>query len=248
MSVTAIVPAAGLGRRAGGEVPKQFRLLGGMPLLTRTLLNLTTPGLVDALILVVPPGAEEWCQKEVIAPYPLPPIIEIAPGGAERQESVFRGLQQATVKTQLVVIHDAVRPFISSGLLRRTIEAARSFRAAVAAIPASETVKVVEQGFIRETPSRDRLWIAQTPQAFLVDLIQEAHRRAAAEGFQGTDDAMLVERLGVQVKVVLSYPDNIKITTAEDLERAAQVLTRWEDTGCGSASATTSTPWSPDAR
>lgn len=242
MNVTAIVPAAGLGRRAGGDVPKQFLLLRGMPILTRTLLNLTNPGLVNALVLVVPPGAEEWCQQHILAPYPLPPIIEIIPGGAERQESVFRGLQRRTAETQLVVIHDAVRPFVSPDLLRRTIEAAQTFRAAVAAVPAVETVKVVERELIRETPPRDRLWIAQTPQAFEGELIREAYRRAAADGFRGTDDAMLVERLGVQVKVVLSYPENMKITTAEDLQRAEQLLSRWEDAGCGSASATTSIP------
>lgn len=242
MNVTAIVPAAGLGRRAGGDVPKQFLLLRGMPILTRTLLNLTNPGLVNALVLVVPPGAEEWCQQHILAPYPLPPIIEIIPGGAERQESVFRGLQRTTAETQLVVIHDAVRPFVSLDLLRRTIEAAQTFRAAVAAVPAVETVKVVERELIRETPPRDRLWIAQTPQAFEGELIREAYRRAAADGFRGTDDAMLVERLGVQVKVVLSYPENMKITTAEDLQRAEQLLSRWEDAGCGSASATTSIP------
>ncbi len=247
MSVTAIVPAAGLGRRAGGEIAKQFRLLRGIPLVTRTLLNLTGSGLVDSLILVVPPGAEEWCQKQLIAPDRLPPIIEIIPGGAERQESVFRGLQRATVTTRMVVIHDAVRPFVSPDLLRRTIEAARNFRAAVAVVPAAETVKVVESGFVRETPSRERLWIAQTPQTFEGELIQQAYHRAAADGFRGTDDAMLVERLGVQVKVVLSYPENIKITTPEDLERAEQILSRWENAGCESASATTSTPLSPDA-
>lgn len=242
MNVTAIVPAAGLGRRAGGDVPKQFLLLRGMPILTRTLLNLTNPGLVNALVLVVPPGAEEWCQQHILAPYPLPPIIQIIPGGAERQESVFRGLQRTTAETQLVVIHDAVRPFVSPDLLRRTIEAAQTFRAAVAAVPAVETVKVVERELIRETPPRDRLWIAQTPQAFEGELIREAYRRAAADGFRGTDDAMLVERLGVQVKVVLSYPENMKITTAEDVQRAEQLLSRWEDAGCGSASATTSIP------
>lgn len=247
MSVTAIVPAAGLGRRAGGEIPKQFRLLRGVPILTRTLLNLTTSGLVDSVILMVAPGAEQWCRKEVIAPYSLPPNIEIVPGGAERQESVFRGLQRTAGGTQFVVIHDAVRPFVSPDLLRRTIEAARDFRAAVAAVPAAETVKVVEGGFVRETPGRDRLWIAQTPQAFQEDLIQEAYRRAAVDEFRATDDAMLVERLGVQVKVVVSYPENIKITTADDLERAEQILGRWEEAGCGSASATTSTPSSPDA-
>lgn len=246
-NVTAIVPAAGLGRRAGRDVPKQFLPLRGIPILTRTLLTLTRSGLVESLILMVPPGAEDWCQQHVLAPYSLPPTIEILSGGAERQESVFRGLARVTGHTRLVVIHDAVRPFLSPELLRGTIEAARTFRAAVAAVPAVETVKVVESGFIRETPSRDRLWIAQTPQAFEGDLIQEAYRRAAADGFQGTDDAMLVERLGVPIKVVSSYPENIKITTAEDLKRAEQILSRWENAECGSASDTISIPSSPDA-
>lgn len=247
-NITAIVPAAGLGRRAGGDVPKQFLPLRGIPILTRTLLNLTRSTLVDALILVVPPGAEDWCQQHILAPYSLPRIIETVPGGAERQESVFRGLERVVPKTQIVIIHDGVRPFISPELLRRTAEAAEEFRAAVAAVAAVETIKVVESGFIRETPSRDRLWIAQTPQAFHGDLIQEAYHRAAADGFRATDDAMLVERLGIPIKVVPSYPENIKITTAEDFERGEHILSRWEDAGCGSASATTSIPSSPDVR
>jgi 2-C-methyl-D-erythritol 4-phosphate cytidylyltransferase len=246
--VTAIVPAAGLGRRAGGDVPKQFLLLGGMPILTRTLRHLTTPGLIDAVILAVPPGVEEWCRRHVLAPYSLPPIIEIIPGGAERQDSVFRALQGTTDESRLVLIHDAVRPFVSADLLRRTVEGAERFRAAVAAVPAVETVKIVEDGFVRESPPRDRLWIAQTPQAFHGDVIREAYRRAAADGVRGTDDAILVERLGVPVKVVPSYPENFKITTPEDLERAEHILSRWEALECGSASATTSIPSSPDAR
>ncbi len=245
-NVTAIVPAAGLGRRAGGDVPKQFLLLRGIPILTRTLLSLTRSDVVTTLILVVPPGAEEWCQRHVLSPYAIPPIIQTIPGGAERQDSVFRGLERVTAETQLVVIHDAVRPFVSSDLLRRTIEAAEQFGGAVAAVPAVETVKVVESGFIQETPSRDRLWIAQTPQAFHRDLVQEAYRRAAAEGFRATDDAMLVERLGVPIRVVSSYPENIKITTAEDLQRAEHILGRWEGAGCASESATTFIPSSPD--
>lgn len=227
MGVTAIVPAAGLGRRMEGESPKQFRPLGGMPLLSRTLLHLTTSGLVDAVILVVPPGAEARCRREVVDPYPFSSITEIVPGGAERQESVYRGLERATAETDLVVIHDAVRPFVSSDLLRRILDAAREWRAAVAAVPATETIKVVGDGFIQATPPRDRLWVAQTPQAFQSALLREAHRRAIADGFQGTDDAMLVERLGVRVKVVLGSPENIKVTTTEDLERAEQILVRW---------------------
>ncbi len=246
MGVTAIVPAAGLGRRVGGNVPKQFRLLKGIPVLVRTLLNLTHGGLIDRLILVVPPGTEDWCQKEIVASYSLPPIIQIVPGGAERQESVFLGLQSAPVGTDIVVIHDAVRPFVSADILRRTIEAAREFRAAVAAVPAVETIKVVESGFTVKTPVRDTLWIAQTPQTFERDLIAEGVRRAVDDGVRATDDAMLVERLGVQVRVVVSYPENIKITTTEDLARAEQILSRWEDAGCGSASAMTSIPSSPD--
>src|SRR3989304_456338 len=152
--VTAIVPAAGLGRRAGGSDPKQGPLLGGMPILTRTLLHLTTPGLINALILVVPPGAEEWCRRHVLAPYPLPPIIDIIPGGAERQGAGSRGPPARAAGSRVVVIHDAVRPFVSADLLESTIDGARRFRAAVAAVPAVETGKGVEDGVVGGAPAR----------------------------------------------------------------------------------------------
>lgn len=203
---------------------KQFLPLDGIPILARTLLALSKGGAVQSLVVVVPPG-EEARGMELIHRFQIPVEAEVVEGGAERQESVYLGLQRAKPITDLVVIHDGVRPFVSQELLQACLREAEAWGAAVAAIPVKETIKEVdEEGLILGTPERRRLWAAQTPQVFRYDLIVEAHRRAREEGFVGTDDAALVERLGVKVKVVLGSPDNIKITTPEDLVLAEQLV------------------------
>lgn len=203
---------------------KQFLPLDGIPILARTLLALSKGGAVHSLVVVVPPG-EEARTRDMIRHFQIPLEAEVIGGGAERQESVYLGLQRAKSITDLVVIHDGVRPFVSQELLQACLREAEAWGAAVAAIPVKETIKEVdEEGLILRTPERRRLWAAQTPQVFRYDLIVEAYRRAREEGFVGTDDSSLVERLGVKVKVVLGSPDNIKITTSEDLVLAEQLI------------------------
>lgn len=233
MHVTAVIPAAGTGVRMGGPVAKPFLLLGGIPLLARTLLRLARSQVIDAYVLVVPPGSEETCARAVVAAYGLPAASRIVPGGAVRQASVRAGLQALPPGTDLVLVHDAARPCVPVSVVRATVEAAARDGAAVAAVPATETVKEARaDGRVLRTLPRESLWIAQTPQVFARALILEAHAAAAADGFLGTDDAALVERLGRPVTLVPGSAENIKVTHPADLEVAARLLAAQGEGGC----------------
>ncbi len=218
MTCAALVTAAGIGTRMGTDLPKQYLDLHGMPVLARTLLAFERHPLVDRIVLTVPPGDEQRCRDLVLSPFKWSKISEVVKGGASRQESVYNGLRNLE-ETEIVAIHDGVRPLVSSETITATIDAARLSGAAVACVPIRETVKR-QVGPHVETIPRVDLWLAHTPQAFRTSLILEAHRRALQDGFNGTDDSSLVERMGHPVTIVLDSEDNLKITTPEDLERA----------------------------
>ena len=208
----------------GLETPKQFLELEGKPLLLRTLETFASAPFLDGLLLVTSPSCVEKA-RELAGRLPERSLsIEVLEGGAERQDSVFNGLRRLPDDCRWVMVHDGVRPFATLELLERAWQAARAHQAVVVALPATDTVKGVEDGRIVETLPRDRVWLAQTPQVFRKDLLTEAYRRARSEGWSGTDDASLVERTGAPVFVVEGEPTNIKITTPEDLDRAAWIL------------------------
>ena len=219
LSVVAIVPAAGTGSRMGGSSPKQFLRLGGVPVLVRTLRILAGSRVVRGIVLVAPPAAVERTRR-LLARHRVPRVLAVVPGGAERQESVWLGLQAVPPAADLVVVHDGVRPFITGTLVRDVVEAARRFGAAICGIPVRETVKRHREGFVETTVDRGGLWLIQTPQAFRRTLLWEAHDKARRDGFLGTDDAVLVERLGVPVRMVAGLQENLKITTPDALARA----------------------------
>ena len=224
MHVTAIVPAAGGGTRMAGALPKQYLPLAGIPLLARTLQALRASGRVDSLILVVPPGQEARCRTEILEPFGLH-ADAVVPGGADRQASVFAGLSRIPEGTDLVLVHDGARPFITPAVIQAVVAAAAEAGAAVAAIPVTDTIKVAgPDGSVKETPERGRLWAAQTPQVFRPALLREAHRQALQDGFRSTDDSALVERLGHPVRLVPGSPENVKITTKADLALADHIL------------------------
>ncbi len=224
MHVTAIVPAAGAGTRVAGAEPKQYLLLAGLPLLTRTLLALRASGRVDSLVLVVPPGHEPRCRVEILEPYGLTADAVVA-GGEDRQASVYAGLLQASTATDLILVHDGVRPFITPAGIQAVVDAAADAGAAVVVLPVTDTIKLASRdGWVAETPERGRLWAAQTPQVFRAALFREAHVRALQDGFRGTDDSVLVERLGHPVRLVPGSPENLKITRSTDLALADQIL------------------------
>lgn len=202
----------------GGQSPKAFLPLGGIPLLARTLKKFEACPIVDEIIPLVPEGEVPFCAEEIVRRFSLKKVSRILPGGPERQDSVYYGLKAIEGKADFVIIHDGARPFVSLELIGRAISETRRWKAVVAAIPVGDTIKEVsEEREVQRTVDRSRLWIIQTPQSFEHSLIAQAQERAREEGFRGTDDASLVERLGVPVKVIEGSRFNLKITTPEDL-------------------------------
>lgn len=219
-----VVVAAGRGSRMGTAESKQYLLLGDKPILVHTLLLFERMQEVDSIVLVVSEGDEARCHT-YIEQYELRKVSAVITGGTERQYSVKAGLEAFIAETEWVLIHDGVRPFPAEEHMRACWREAMRSDAAVLAVPVKDTIKVVnEQGQIESTPDRRSLWAIQTPQAFRLSVLKEAHERAAAEHFVGTDDAMLVERLGKTVQVVQADYYNIKITTPEDLPWAEWIL------------------------
>jgi 2-C-methyl-D-erythritol 4-phosphate cytidylyltransferase len=227
MRTAAIVPAAGSGNRMGRELSKQYLSLGGTPLLVHALNVFERCPLVDALIVVVPPPDVDSVRTELLPPWNLKKLAGIIPGGKERQDSVRAGIEALDRETGLVVIHDAVRPFITVGLIENCIRAAAEEGAATVGVPVKDTVKeVAADGRVMRTCDRNLLWLTQTPQAFRRDIIENAHRVAVRDGYRGTDDTSLVERLGIAVRMILGDYGNIKITTPEDLVIAEALVAK----------------------
>lgn len=210
---TLIIPAAGEGRRLGGDTAKAFVDLAGAPMICRTMERFDGAAFIAQRVVAVRPGDVEAARKHLTKW-----DVTVVEGGALRQHSVAAALRET--RCAYVAIHDGARPFISQDLIRRVLEAALRTGAAIAAVPVTDTIKRVENGLIRETVSRDCLWAAQTPQAFRTDLIRRALMGIDGQGIEVTDDARLVEMLGHTVRIVEGERENIKITTPEDLERA----------------------------
>ncbi len=216
--VVALMPAAGRGLRMGGSVPKQFLSLGGEPLVIQSLRALQAAPVVDQIILAVPPADVEYCEHEIVSRQRFTKVTKVVAGGAERQDSVRHALAQIPSDTEIVLIHDAVRPFVTLRMIAEVVAAARKEGGAIIALPMRDTVKQVRtDGMIERTVDRTPLWLAQTPQAFRRDWIETAHRKAHVEGVRATDDASLVEWLGYSVAVVEGSGENIKVTRPEDL-------------------------------
>jgi len=216
---SAIIVAAGQGVRMGGSVSKQYMPLDGMSILGRTLTAFVECCFFEEVIVVVAAGDREYCRRQVINRLDLKQAIRIVVGGRDRQESVFNGLEASNGQDDdTVLIHDGVRPFVSEDILTQCLAAVKAHGACIAAVPASDTLKQIGSGGkIAQTLPREGVWLAQTPQGFRLGLARAAHRQARAEGFSGTDDAQLVERLGQSVAVVPGNRANIKITTPDDL-------------------------------
>ncbi len=223
--VVALVPAAGRGLRMGGSVPKQFLSLGGEPLIVQSLRTLQASPVVDQIVLAVPFADVEYCKDEIVSRYRFTKVAKVVAGGAERQDSVRYALTQIPSDTEIVLIHDAVRPFVTQRMIEEVVAAARKEGAAIIALPMRDTVKQVRtDGTIERTVDRTPLWLAQTPQAFRRNWIESAHKKAHAEGIRATDDAFLVEWLGYSVAVVEGSGGNIKVTRPEDLVIGEAIL------------------------
>lgn len=224
--VYAIIVAAGKGLRLKGALRKQYIALDGIPILRHTLNKFDSCEQVNQIIVVAPKEDLDFCRNEILMSPKLQKDVHLVAGGAERQDSVFIGLNAIETDDGIVLIHDGVRPFVRQSHLAACINGAAEFGACILGIPAFDTVKKVSStNVITQTLIRDNLWLAQTPQAFQLKLIKKAHETAKQEGFIGTDDASLVERLGEVVKIIPGSRSNIKITDQEDLE-LAQALSR----------------------
>ncbi|UKS25618.1 2-C-methyl-D-erythritol 4-phosphate cytidylyltransferase [Paenibacillus sp. HWE-109] len=219
-----IIVAAGKGSRMGTAESKQYLQLGQKPILVHTLQLFQNIQEVHEIILVVGEHDIDRCRSYV-QDYGLSKTTHVLSGGAERQDSVRRGLDSLQQGTDWVLVHDGVRPFVKKEHVFDCLEKAQEQDAAVLAVPVKDTIKVVDtEKRIQSTPDRRSLWAIQTPQAFRLSVLQEAHERALQENFIGTDDAMLVERIGTTVHVVEGDYYNIKITTPEDLPWAEWIL------------------------
>lgn len=225
MKVCAVIPAGGQGTRMGGTVPKQFQALKGKPILYYTLKTFQDSGLVDSIVLVVPQKELECARVDWLR---NPSVVkQVVVGGEKRQDSVFNGYQSLSKDTDIVLVHDGVRPFLSKEMIAETISSAEKFGAAITAIPVHDTLKQVdESGKVQRTVEREGLWRVQTPQAFRYDLLGEAFRKAQADTFYGTDEAGLIEYLGQEVRIVDGSEWNLKLTRPEDLVLGENIVTK----------------------
>ncbi|HEV2234753.1 MAG TPA: 2-C-methyl-D-erythritol 4-phosphate cytidylyltransferase [Terriglobia bacterium] len=219
MSVLAIIPAAGVGVRMGGGTPKQFLSLEGVPIFVHTLRKFVAAHSIDEIFLALRAEDMERVHQDIDREH-FSKTVRLVAGGPTRQETVALALAEASEGTEVVVVHDAVRPFIELEMIGRVVETARKDGAAILGIPSVDTVKQVERQTILGTIPRERIVLAQTPQAFRCNIIQEAFARANADGFIGTDESSLVERLGHPVTVLMGSDRNIKITKPSDLPLA----------------------------
>lgn len=220
----ALIPAAGSGSRIGGSRAKQFLELAGVPIIIHTLRRFEECELIHQIVVILP--AENVSGfLDIASKYGLRKIVRVVAGGNERQESVAKGLQSInSPKAEIVIVHDGVRPFVTVAQIIESIEKAKEFGAAIVALPVTDTVKQVADGMIERTLDRRQIYLAQTPQAFKIDLLREAHRKAADANLLATDEAALVERLGAQVAIVEGSAQNIKITRRSDLALAEMIL------------------------
>ncbi|TFD98489.1 2-C-methyl-D-erythritol 4-phosphate cytidylyltransferase [Jeotgalibacillus salarius] len=218
-----IIPAAGRGKRMGADRNKLLLELKGVPVIIHTLRVFEQDSSCSGIILAIHPE-DRGTLEQLMQQYHITKVTHMAEGGAERQHSVYEGLKAATA--EIVMVHDGARPFIKQTVMNELAEAAETNGAAIAAVPVKDTIKKVKNGIVTETVERSSLWSVQTPQAFQLELLLEAHKAAADSAYLGTDDASLVEKTGGKVAVIEADYDNIKLTTKEDLVFAEAILAK----------------------
>jgi len=225
MKIVAIIPAGGAGKRLKAQKAKQYLLLDDMPVLVHTLKVFQKSKTIDEIVLVLPPDDVASAHQKLINKYALLKVTAVVAGGKERQDSVRNGLAAITRECDIVVIHDAVRPFVTQELIKQVVVAAKSFGAASVGVKAKDTIKETKKdNLIATTIPRQNLWLTQTPQAFKFEFLKKAYRAAYDKKFYGTDDASLIEQIGKKVKMIEGSYENIKITTPEDLVMAEALM------------------------
>lgn len=225
MKADAVIVAAGKGHRFIEGRKKQYFSLGGKPVLAHTLHPFNACSLVRRILVVVGQEDLDYCLKEIVEKYGYNKVLKIVPGGEQRQESVKKGLDALPKNAQIVLIHDGVRPFVTQEMIEESVRSASRVGAVVIATPVKDTIKMTSPaGTVLRTLERESLWQAQTPQTFQASIIRKAYQKATEDGYVGTDDASLVERLGQEVHLLPGSYNNIKITTPEDLILANLLL------------------------
>ena len=221
----AIILAAGKGKRMGTDIPKQYIEINGYPILYYTI-RAFEESFIDEIILVTGKGEEDFCKEKIVDKYNFNKVKAIVPGGKERYDSVYMGLQQVE-NAEYVFIHDGARPFVTNEILERMQQSVEKYNACVVGVPVKDTIKMVnKQNIITDTPDRSCVWAVQTPQVFKTELIKEAYNKIRSGQYKNiTDDAMVLEQtMDYPIQMVEGSYKNIKITTLEDLEIARLYL------------------------
>jgi len=232
VKVVAIIVAGGSGKRMGNSRSKQYLLLGGVPILVHTLRTFERAAVINHVVLVVPENDIDYTRHSIVEQHQISKVKHIVAGGMQRQDSVRNGLGIVSDENEIVVIHDGVRPFVSEEIINASVQKAFEEDAVTVGVAVKDTVKSVDgNGLIKETLKRDTLWLTQTPQAFKREIIKRAYQKAYEDNIYGTDDASLVERINIKVRMIKGSYDNIKITTPEDIELGEYLLKARKESG-----------------
>jgi len=223
--VYAVVLAGGSGSRFGGDVPKQFQMLGDAPVFLHSMRIFDKIGIIDGIVLVAPTHYLGFCQN-LISQHNLTKVIATVKGGESRQESTYLGLKALIADADsIVLVHDAARPFVCADDVTALVDAAHTYTSAILALPVADTIKLADETKLAiQTINRENLYAAKTPQAARMADLRNAHEAARQDGFVATDDCQLMENIGIYSKIVITSARNIKITTAADLDFAAFLL------------------------
>jgi len=220
----AVIVAGGSGERFGGDIPKQFQIVAGRPLMAWTLQRFEEASQIDQVVIVVAEDYLLYVNNSIVNPFGIQKVLKIVPGGESRTESVLRGIESLPISTSFVAIHDAVRPLVAPADIDRVVAEAKSNRAAILGRPVAETIKRARDGLILATVDRANLFVAETPQVFQYDLVKSAYQDGIQRGLAATDDAALVEAYGFKVKMVESTRPNPKLTTRDDMDFIRMML------------------------
>jgi 2-C-methyl-D-erythritol 4-phosphate cytidylyltransferase len=221
----AIIPAAGRSERMKSRESKQFLIIDGRTILSYTLDVFQKYEKIDRIILVVNENEIDFCRRSIVEKHQFNKVTSVVAGGSERQDSVMNGLNEIPPETTVVVVHDGARPFVTSKMIEDSMEALKDCSGVAVGVFLKDTIKEInEKNEVLKTLDRNSLVSIQTPQIFFPEELMKAHQRARMDGFYGTDDALLVERIGGKIKVVAGSYENIKITTPEDIVLAEAIL------------------------
>lgn len=225
MKNSVIICAAGVGKRMNSVIAKQYIELQGKSILAHTVDAFEKSDDINEIVIVTGSEDTDFVKKDIVEKYGCKKVKNVVAGGKERQNSVYNGLKAVSADTDIVIVHDGVRPFISNEDIKKIIEETKIYKACVSGVRVKDTIKICDNdGNITSTPDRAALWAAHTPQVFEFELLKKAYEKAFEDNILGTDDSMLVERLGVKVKMVEGSYNNIKITTPEDLYIGENIL------------------------